>query len=161
MDLTLNNEISKNKTVDSEVNSFMEELENSLTKEENLTPTLTKEFLKEIDLAEKYEDKLDSIINKYMKELSYDYEYLYFDYDKQTKSYYFDYCSDGEIEREYISKKEAKGLENKKGTFFKIWDEDNILESEGLKDNIKFNTEIDLEDLEEVNLERKFNNNEE
>jgi len=68
MDLTLNNEIGKNETIDTEVKSFVKELEKSLTKESNSTPTLTKEFLKEIDLAEKYEDKLDGIINKYMKD---------------------------------------------------------------------------------------------
>lgn len=34
MDLILDNEISKNKTVDTDVNSFVKELKNSLTKEE-------------------------------------------------------------------------------------------------------------------------------
>ena len=37
------------------------------------------EILNEITLATKYKEQLDDIVNKYMKELSYEYDFLYLD----------------------------------------------------------------------------------
>lgn len=147
MDLTLNNEINKNTNQNREVESFMKELQNTLEKEKSQTPTLTTEFLNEIGLANKYKDKLNDIIVDNMKDLSYEYDFLYFDYDRDKNKYYFDLYSEGEIEREYLSKQDAEDMKSKEGTFWKVWDKDHVLEEEGLKDNIKFNTEYDLEDL--------------
>lgn len=39
-------------------------------------------------------------------------------------------------------------MESKNGTMWKIWDEDSIFESEGLKDNIKINVEYELNMLD-------------
>lgn len=148
MDLILNNKINKDNTVNKQVEDFMKELQNSLTKENYRTETLKNEILAESDLAIKYEDRLSSIVEKYMKELSYDCNFVYFDYDQKANSYFFDIYSEGDVTREYLSSEEAKEMQYSKGTFWRIWNEDNIIESDDLKDNIKFNTEYDLQSLE-------------
>ena len=61
-----------------------------------------------------------------MEELSYEYDFIYFDYDKKEESYYFDLYFDGERTREY----------------------DSIFESEDLKDNIKINVEYEIDKLD-------------
>ena len=129
-----------------EVGNFIEELQNALT-EENDT-TLNREILNEIELANKYKDQLNDIVVNYMKELSYECNFIYFDYDKKEKSYYFDLYEDGEVSREYLTLEEVSGMESDKGFIFRIWDEDHILESDALKDNVKIMTEAILEDLE-------------
>lgn len=147
MDLTLNNEINKNNTKDNQIEDFMQELQNSLTKKDSTT-TLNMEILNEIELAIQHKDSLNGIVNKCMEELSYKYDFLYFDYDKKEKNYYFDLYSNGEATREYLSQDDVKGMESKKGTIWRIWDEYNILESDDLKDNVKFSTEYELQSLE-------------
>lgn len=148
MDLILNNKIDKDNTVNNQVEDFIKELQNSLRKESYNTETLSNEILAENDLAIKYEDRLSSIVEKYMKELSYECNFLYFDYDQKENSYFFDIYSEGNVTRKYLSPEEAKEMQYTKGTFWRIWNEDNIIESDDLKDNIKFNTEYDLQSLE-------------
>lgn len=123
------------------------------------------EILNEITLATKYKEQLDDIVNKYMEELSYEYDFLYFDYDKKEESYYFDLYLDGERTREYLSKDDAKGMESKNGTLWRIQDEDSIFESEDLKDNIKINVECEIDMLDwkskngkQVNMEENYKN---
>lgn len=147
IDLGIDNEINQNNETKDEIGEFVKELQNSLTKEESTT-TLNMEILNEITLATKYKEQLDDIVNKYMEELSYEYDFLYFDYDKKEESYYFDLYLDGERTREYLSKDDAKGMESKKGTLWRIWDEDSIFESEDLKDNIKINVECEIDMLD-------------
>ncbi len=148
MDLSLNNKIDKDNTVNNQVEDFIKELQNSLTKESYNTETLNNEILAESDLAIKYEDGLNDIVEKNMKELSYECNFVYFDYDQKENSYFFDIYSEGNVTREYLSSEEAKEMQYTKGTFWRIWNEDNIIESDDLKDNIKFNTEYDLQSLE-------------
>lgn len=148
MDLILNNKIDKDNTVNNQVEDFIKELQNSLTKESYNTETLNNEILAESDLAIKYEDVLNDIVEKNMKELSYECNFVYFDYDQKENSYFFDIYSEGNVTREYLSSEEAKEMQYTKGTFWRIWNEDNIIESDDLKDNIKFNTEYDLQSLE-------------
>ena len=147
IDLGIDNEINQNTETKDEIGEFVKELQNSLTKEE-FTTTLNMEILNEITLATKYKEQLDDIVNKYMEELSYEYDFLYFDYDKKEESYYFDLYLDGERTREYLSKDDAKGMESKNGTLWRIWDEDSIFESEDLKDNIKINVECEIDMLD-------------
>ena len=147
MDLTLDNNLKTNITNDKEVANFIKELENSLNKNVYKT-TLNTEILNEISLASKYKDILDDIVINYMKELSYENDFLYFDYDKNKESYYFDYYLQGETERAYVSKDYIKGMENKKGTIWEFIDDDKIVESEDLKDNIKINVEGELDLLD-------------
>ena len=147
IDLGIDNEINQNNETKDEIGEFVKELQNSLTKEE-FTTTLNMEILNEITLATKYKEQLDDIVNKYMEELSYEYDFLYFDYDKKEESYYFDIYLDGKRTREYLSKDDAKGMEYKNGTLWHIWDEDSIFESEDLKDNIKINVECEIDMLD-------------
>ena len=147
IDLGIDNEINQNNETKDEIGEFIKELQNSLTKEE-FTTTLNMEILNEITLATKYKEQLDDIVNKYMEELSYEYDFLYFDYDKKEESYYFDLYLDGERTRKYLSKDDAKGMESKNGTLWRIWDEDSIFESEDLKDNIKINVECEIDMLD-------------
>mgnify|MGYP004610240857 FL=1 len=147
IDLGIDNKINQNNETKDEIGELVKELQNSLTKEE-FTTTLNMEILNEITLATKYKEQLDDIINKYMEELSYEYDFLYFDYDKKEESYYFDLYLDGERTREYLSKDDAKGMESKNGTLWRIWDEDSIFESEDLKDNIKINIECEIDMLD-------------
>lgn len=147
IDLGIDNEINQNNETKDEIGEFVKELQNSLTKEE-FTTTLNMEILNEITLATKYKEQLDDIVNKYMEELSYEYDFIYFDYDKKEESYYFDLYLDGERTREYLSKDDAKGMESKNGTLWHIWDEDSIFESEDLKDNIKINVECEIDMLD-------------
>ena len=147
IDLGIDNEINQNNETKNEIGEFIKELQNSLTKEE-FTTTLNMEILNEITLATKFKEQLDDIVNKYMEELSYEYDFLYFDYDKKEESYYFDLYLDGERTREYLSKDDAKGMESKNGTLWRIWDEDSIFESEDLKDNIKINVECEIDMLD-------------
>lgn len=147
IDLGIDNEINQNNETKDEIGEFIKELQNSLTKEE-FTTTLNMGILNEITLATKYKEQLDDIVNKYMEELSYEYDFLYFDYDKKEESYYFDLYLDGERTREYLSKDDAKGMESKNGTLWRIWDEDSIFESEDLKDNIKINVECEIDMLD-------------
>lgn len=147
IDLGIDNEINQNNETKDEIGEFVKELQNSLTKEE-FTTTLNMEILNEITLATKYKEQLDDIVNKYMEELSYEYDFLYFDYDKKEESYYFDLYLDGERTREYLSKDDAKGMESKNGTLWRIWDEDSIFESDDLKDNIKINVEYEIDMLD-------------
>ena len=113
------------------------------------------EILNEITLATKYKEQLDDIFNNYIEELSYEYDFLYFDYDKKEESYYFDLYLDGERTREYLSKDDAKGMKSKNGTLWRIWDEDSIFESEDLKDNIKINVECEIDMLDWKSKNRK------
>ena len=138
MDLILNNKIDKNNTVDNQVEDFIKELQNSLAKESYNTETLNNEILAESDLAIKYENELNDIVEKNMKELSHECNFVYFDYDQKENSYFFDIYSEGNVTREYLSSEEAKEMQYTKGTFWRIWNEDNI----------KFNTEYDLQSLE-------------
>ena len=154
IDLGIDNEINQNNETKDEIEEFIKELQNSLTKEE-FTTTLNMEILNEITLATKYKEQLDDIINKYMEELSYEYDFLYFDYDKKEESYYFDLYLDGERTREYLSKDDAKGMESKNGTLWRILDEDSIFESEDLKDNIKINVECEIDMLDWKSKNRK------
>ena len=147
IDLGIDNEINQNNETKDEIGEFIKELQNSLTKEE-FTTTLNMEILNESTLATKYKEQLDDIVNKYMEELSYEYDFLYFDYDKKEESYYFDLYLDGERTRKYLSKDDAKGMESKNGTLWRIWDEDSIFESEDLKDNIKINVECEIDMLD-------------
>lgn len=147
IDLDIDNEINQNNEAKDEIGEFVKELQNSLTKDE-LTTTFNMEILSEMTLATKYKEQLDEIVNKCMEELSYEYDFIYFDYDKKEESYYFDLYLDGERRREYLSKDDAKGMESKNGTFWHIWDEDSIFESEDLKDNIKINVECEIDMLD-------------
>ena len=148
MDLTINNEIAKNNiTNDNEIEDFMKELANTLEKGNSIVPNLYNEVSKEIPLASKYKNELNSIIDECLEEQSYEKEFFYFDYDKNGKSYYLDHYYDGNIDRTILSKQEAKGTKYKVGMFYAEYDENYLVEADDLKDGIKIDVESKLESL--------------
>ena len=147
IDLDIDNEIYQNNETKDEIGEFVKELKNSLTKE-NFTTTLNMEILSEMTLATKYKEQLDDIVNKCMEELSYEYDFLYFDYDKNEKSYFIDGYSEGNITRNKMSDKDLEGTNFEKGTFWEIYDENHVVEADELKDYLKINIESELETLD-------------
>lgn len=155
MDLTLNNEICKDKTICTEVDSFIKELQNSLNLENNRTPQLYNDIIKDNLLISNNLNKINSIINKAMEELSYEDDFLYFDYDKNEKTYYLDYYSEGNITRIKMTPKDLKYTHFKKGTFWEKYDEDNLVEANYLKDYVQNNVEIEMESIVDKNIKNK------
>ena len=150
MDLTINNEITKNNITNDEISDFMQELKNALEKSNSNVPNLYSEVFNEIPLASKYKSELNSIIDECLEEQSYEKEFFYFDYDKNGKSYYLDHYYDGNIDRTILSKQEAKGTKYKVGMFYAEYDENYLVEAGDLKDGIKIDVEskLDLLDFE-------------
>ena len=148
MDLTIDNEITKNIIANDEASNFMKELTNTLEKSNSFVPNLYNEVFNEIPLASKYENELNSILDECLEEQSYEKEFFYFDYDKNRKSYYLDHYYDGNIERTILSKKEAKGTKYQIGMFYAEYDEEHLVEADYLKDGIKIDVESKLELLD-------------
>ena len=152
MDRTLDLENNKSNE-NTEITDFINELDTFL-KNENLElnkenfNTLYNELYNEIPLASTYRNELTNLIDECMDKLSYDRDFIYFNYDKQEKNYYLDYYSEGNITREKMSLEDIKGTNLKDGTFWEIYDEGHIVESEYIKDNIKTSVESELEMLE-------------
>lgn len=148
MDLTIDNEISKSKANSKEIDDFTKELQNALTKDNSRINSLYNEFLDKIPLATKYENKLSDIIKDTLDALSYEFDFLYFDYDKNQKSYFIDGYSEGNIGRYNMTKKDLEGNHFKRGTFWDIHDNNHIIEDVDLKDALKLEVEDTLEKLE-------------
>lgn len=148
MNLEINDEISKNISTNNEIKDFMKQLQNILTKDNSRINNLYNEILQEIPLASRYEHQLSDIIKEGLNTLSYEYDFLYFDYDKNEKSYFIDGYSEGNIIRNKMSDKDLEGTNFEKGTFWEIYDEDHVVEADELKDYLKINIESKLETLE-------------
>ena len=154
MDLILNNEVSKNNIQKNETIDFAKELHNSLEKDSRIS-NLCNEILNEIPLASKYSTQLGDIIKECMDNLSYEYDFLYFDYDSKEKSYFLDYYTEGNITRINMSSEDLKDTHFENGSFWKIYDNENVAEADYFKDNIKINVEYELEMLENKNKKGK------
>ena len=101
-----------------------------------------------MELALKYEGKLEDIIKDSMLEYSYDTEFLYVNYDEKNKKYYVDYY-DGDVTRIPVTKKELENTHHKVGAFyFLISDGEFVEEVDYVKDYIKEIVKSKLEDLE-------------
>ena len=149
MELTLENEINNNDlTNDNEIESFMKELQNTLEIGDSRTSSLYKEILTEIPLASKYKEKLNDLISESMDNLSYDYDFIYFDYDAKAKTYFLDGYSEGNITRINMSPEDLKGTHFENGTFWERYDNEHVIEADYFKDNIKINVEAELESMD-------------
>ena len=90
MDRTLDLENNKSNE-NTEITDFINELDTFL-KNENLElnkenfNTLYKEIYNEIPLASTYRNELKNIVDECMDKLSYDRDFIYFNYDKQEKN---------------------------------------------------------------------------
>jgi hypothetical protein len=148
MDLTIDNKVETKNKVDNEVSSFINELGKSLEKNADFQTTITNEIYEEIPLATKYKEQLQNIVDECMKDMSYERNFCYFDYDKKGNSYFLDYYSDGNIERVPITKEEMEESKLEKGMFFSWRDDGHIVESDGIKEGTKIDVESKLKELD-------------
>ena len=74
--------------------------------------------------------------------------YKIIDSIKKEEKYYIDLYFDTEKTREYLSKDDMKGMESKVGTIWHIWGQEEMAESDGLKDIVKMDVEDTLNSLE-------------
>lgn len=141
MDILLNNEINtRAKQVDNSINEFMNELQNALENPKNnisIDKSFYNEIYSELELAQKYKEKLENIIRDSMLEYSYETEFLYVNYDEKNNKYYIDYY-DGDVTRINVTKKELQEANHKVGAFYvPILDGDFLEEVDYVKDSIK------------------------
>lgn len=155
MDILLNNEINtRTKEVDKDINDFINELQNSLENPKSkisIDRNFYDEIYNELELAPKYKNRLEDIINDSMLEYSYDTEFLYVNYDEKDDKYYIDYY-DGDVTRINVTQKELQEANHKVGAFYvPILDGEYLEEVDYVKDSIKESVKYKLEDLEENN----------
>ena len=160
MDILLNNEINtRTKEVDNSINEFINELRNSLENPKNkisIDRNFYDEIYNELELAPKYQNRLEDIIKDSMLEYSYDTEFLHVNYDEKDNKYYIDYY-DGDVTRTNVTQKEIQEANHKVGAFYvPILDGEYLEEVDYVKDSIKESVKYKLEDLEE-NSERGKN----
>lgn len=160
MDRLLNNEINtRTKEVDTIINDFINELRNSLENSKSkisIDKNFYDEIYNELELAPKYQNRLEDIIKDSMLEYSYDTEFLHVNYDEKDNKYYIDYY-DGDVTRTNVTQKELQEANHKVGAFYvPILDGEYLEEVDYVKDSIKESVKNKLEDLEE-NSERGKN----
>lgn len=155
MELSINNEIKNNKKESTEVTDFINELGTALenNRELKVNSNLYNEILKDVELAPKYRNRLQSVINKCLKDMSYERDFYYFDFNKRTNKYFLDYYNDGERKRFDLTKEGLKEFKKNKITFYEPIDEDKMVESDTLKDWMKCEVSSSLLDLEIKNRE--------
>lgn len=153
MDILLNNEINtRTKEVDKDINDFINELQNFLENPKSkisIDRNFYDEIYNELELAPKYQNRLEKIIKDCMLEYSYDTEFLHVNYDEKDNKYYIDYY-DGDITRINVTQKELQEANHKVGAFYvPILDGEYLEEVDYVKDSIKESVKYKLEDLEE------------
>lgn len=158
MELEINNKIG-NKTTDKEVTNFINELNNALGKKQelNTNSNLYNEILEDVELASKYKNILQSTIHKCLKEMSYEREFFYFDYDKEIKEYNLKYFwNGGNIVCDNLSTKDIERYKKAGFTFYEPIDEEGtIVASDSLKDWMKCEVESALLDIDIKNRKIK------
>lgn len=160
MDRLLNNEINTRiKDVDNGINDFINELRDALENPKSkisIDKRFYDEIYNELELAPKYQNRLEDVIKESMLEYSYDTEFLHVNYDEKDNKYYIDYY-DGDITRINVTQKELQEANHKVGAFYvPILDGEYLEEVDYVKDSIKESVKYKLEDLEE-NSERGKN----
>ena len=152
MELNLNNEIDNKQCQDSELTEFMSELNSVLEREQELKSngTLYNEIFKDVELAQKYVNELQDIIDKCLNNLSYERDFFYFDYDRETKEYNLKYYWNGEnVECDNLTKEDIERYKKAGFTFYEPIDEEGtIVESDSLKDWMKYEVQSALLDLD-------------
>ena len=152
MDRILNNEIGiKSKNVDSSINEFIDDLKNALDNPMNKI-TIDKSFYNEvyndIALASKYENQLEDIIKKCMLDYSYETDFVYVNYDENSKKYYID-IYDGDVTKVNVSKEDLEESNIKVGNFYYQMNNFNYFEEyKNIKEQLKKQIKIELEELE-------------
>ena len=159
MELNLNNEIDNKQEQDSKLTEFMSELNSALEREQELESngTLYNEIFKDVELAQKYVNELQNTIDKCLNNLSYERDFYYFDYDRNTGKYFLDYYNKGEKERFDVTEEEIKDYKTDNVTFYEPLDDGRgyMVESDTLKDWMKCEVESALLDIDIKNRKNK------
>ena len=159
MELNLNNEIDNKQEQDSKLTEFMSELNSALEREQELESngTLYNEIFKDVELAQKYVNELQNTIDKCLNNLSYERDFFYFDYDRETTEYNLKYYWNGEnVVCDNLTKEDIERYKKAGFTFYEPIDEEGtIVESDSLKDWMKYEVQSALLDLDIKNRESK------
>ena len=155
MDRIINIE-QDNRKANDEVKEFMKELDSALNSSKladskNVYITIYDEVLQEINLAPKYDSKLNSIIKECMKNESYENDFWYINYDKSKNTFSMDLYSEGTCQKFPITYKDIQDYNYKIGMTYWAFDDDRMQEAEELKDSIKIDVDSKLADLEREN----------
>lgn len=150
MDLTVDNRLINKTTTNPEMDLFIKELSETLNRRQNdiFSKTICNEIYNDIPLANRYKNQIENLVDNYMIEMSYERDFLYYDYDTKKDSYYFDFYSNGEKQQIEIPEDEVKIMGSKTGTFWEIYNEEKIVGADYIKDSIKINVESELQSLE-------------
>lgn len=154
MNLDLNNKVENKNKDNTEVNTFIEELNNSLKKENRYSTIIANEIYNNNPLAIKYKDKFEDIVNECMRTLSYESNFYYFDYDKINNIYYLDRYTKGEVDRAEYTEKEFKDENFKLGSFWGPYEKDKIVEANYFKNAVAVEVDMKLHELEAKNKKR-------
>lgn len=164
MELNINNELTNKKQEYTGVRNFINELSSTLEKKQELKSNnnLYNDILENVELAPKYRNRLQSVIDKCLEDLSYERDFFYFDYDKITNEYCLKYYwNGGNTICDNLTQKDIERYKNKGLTFYEPIDEEGtIVESDTLKDWMKCEVESALLDLDIKNRKVKENKNE-
>ena len=150
MDLTFDNRLINKTTTNPEMDLFIKELSETLNRRQNdiISKTICNEIYNDIPLANRYKNQIENLVDNYMIEMSYERDFLYYDYDTKKDSYYFDFYSNGEKQQIEIPEDEVKIMGSKTGTFWEIYNEEKIVGADYIKDSIKINVESELQSLD-------------
>ena len=160
MELDINNKIEGKQITNEEVSDFINDLSSALEQQQNLktTSNLYNKIMKDINLARKYPNEVQGCIDKCLKDLSYEEEFLYFDYDMKAKEYQLKYYWKGEnAVCDSLTEEDIEELKKSGKTFFVPRDEETIVECEPLKDWIKYEVRSRLVDIDIENRKKKEN----
>ena len=159
MELNINNEITNKKQANKEVTCFIKELNSVLENKNELKvySNLYNEILKDVELAPKYRNKLQNIINKCLINMSYERDFFYFDYDKRRKDYCLKYYwNGGSTICDKLTKEDIERFKRNGFTFYEpLDDEDTIGASDSLKDWMKCEVDIELIKMDNENKNGK------
>ena len=131
----------------------MNELKQSLNRAKFNTASdiIFNEVCEEIELASKYKNELNNIINEAFDIESYTYDFLCLNYDDKNNSYFLNHYYDGNIDKIEMTNQELNEFQNtggKIGQFYKFYDNDCLVEADYIKDSIKINVNSLLNKLE-------------
>ena len=159
MELNINNEITNNKQEYTEITNFINELSSTLEKKQELKSnnSLYNDILENVELAPKFRNMLQSVIDKCLEDLSYERDFCYFDYNKRTQKYCLKYYwQGGHTICDKLTQKDIERFKKKGFTFYEPIDEEGtIMASDSLKDWMKCEVRSALLDIDIENRKKK------
>lgn len=146
MELEINNKIENKRKGNEEIYLLKKELEKSLNKNK-FSSTIEEDFYNSNPLAKELKNKLRYVINECMKNMSYESDFYYFDFDNKKNKYYLNYYSNGKVDKIEMNRKEAKEANLKTGYFYRPYGDDSIVEANYIKDGLESDVDLALSDI--------------